>query len=171
MNLDPESAQHALLKAQQAIQQGDRKTARRWAETAAALSPELEEPWLILAAFANPQASVKYLQRALKINPASGRAREGMHWAVERLRKEATRKPLQPATLADTQPGRALHQEANRSGAELEAATRPTLAHRLPQEVPALVETSDSRLSKSLVRYRWSFLTLIVLLIPSSLLV
>ena len=165
MNLDPESAQHALLKARQAIQQGDRKTARRWAETAVALSPELEEPWLILAAFASPQASVKYLRRALKINPASGRAREGMLWAVERLRKEAARKPLRPETLADTQPSRVLHREADRPGAELEAATRPALTHKLPQEVPGLFEISDTRLSRSIVSYRWSFLTLIVLLI------
>ena len=70
------------------MQQGDRQAARRWAEKAAMLAPEAEEPWLILAALANPRASVKYLERALKINPQSQRARKGMHWAVERLRNE-----------------------------------------------------------------------------------
>ena len=71
MNPAPESAQQALLNAQKAIQRGDRRTARRWAETAVALSPELEEPWLILAAVASPRASVEYLERALRINPSS----------------------------------------------------------------------------------------------------
>jgi hypothetical protein len=66
---------------------GDRETARRLAEQAAQFAPDLEEPWLILAAISNPQESVDCLRRALQINPSSLRARDGMHWAVQRLRK------------------------------------------------------------------------------------
>jgi lipoprotein-anchoring transpeptidase ErfK/SrfK len=88
MNSDSASIQQALLNARRAIQQGDRQAARRWAEMAAALRPDLEEPWLILAAVGSPRASVIYLERALQINPHSERARKGMHWAITRLRKE-----------------------------------------------------------------------------------
>ncbi len=91
MNDGFESAQQALLNAQQAVRQGDRQTARRCAEIAASLSPDLEEPWLILAAVGSPRASVEYLEQALRINPQSERARLGMHWAVDRLRRETAR--------------------------------------------------------------------------------
>ncbi|MGA2504587.1 MAG: L,D-transpeptidase family protein [Anaerolineales bacterium] len=91
MNDGFESAQQALLNAQQAVRQGDRQTARRCAEIAASLSPDLEEPWLILAAVGSPRASVEYLEQALRINPQSERARLGMHWAVDRLRRETPR--------------------------------------------------------------------------------
>ena len=56
------------------MQQGDRQAARGWAEQAVALDPDSEEPWLFLAALASPRDSVKYLERALKINPSSQRA-------------------------------------------------------------------------------------------------
>jgi len=165
MNLDPESAQQAILNAQRAVQQGDRRTARHWAETAAALSPDLEEPWLILASLANPQASVKYLQRALKINPSSSRAREGMLWAVARLRKMDSRKPLKPALPADTQPTVARPSEMAQTGAESVSPTQPTPARKLPRKTPKGATKPDSRKSKSLARYRWSFLLLILLVV------
>ncbi|MBN1668284.1 MAG: hypothetical protein JW862_14420, partial [Anaerolineales bacterium] len=79
----------AILQAQQALQRKDRRAARRWAEQAAALDPAQEAPWLILAALASPRASLAYLQRALQINPASQRARKGMHWAIRRYRQSA----------------------------------------------------------------------------------
>ena len=71
------AALEAVRNARNALQRGDRQLARRFAEQAAALDPHFEEPWLILAALASPRASVAYLQEALKINPASQRARRG----------------------------------------------------------------------------------------------
>lgn len=105
MKPEPASAQQALAYAQQALRKGDRLQARRWAERAAALAPDEEAPWLILAAVASPRASVSYLKRALEINPHSQRAREGMHWAIQRLRANpppapAIRKPLVAQTIA-----------------------------------------------------------------------
>lgn len=79
------SAAQAIQNSQSAFKRGDKLSARRWAEKAAALSPELEEPWLLLAALANPQASVNYLKQALKINPESLRAKAGLDWAQKRL--------------------------------------------------------------------------------------
>ena len=70
-----------------ALLRGDRVEARRYAQRAVKLSPELEESWLLLAAVATLEASLEYLNRALEINPGSERARQGMHWAIQRLRE------------------------------------------------------------------------------------
>ncbi|MFM8322254.1 MAG: L,D-transpeptidase family protein [Chloroflexota bacterium] len=82
-----QQAQQAVRAARQALQRGETGAARRLAAQAAALAPELEDAWLLLAAVASPRASVEYLERALQINPGSRRARTGMHWAVRRLRE------------------------------------------------------------------------------------
>ena len=79
-------ARLAVEKAREALRNGNRTEARQWAEKAASLAPQMEDPWLILAAVASPRASVEYIQTALKINPNSPRAQKGMEWAMERLR-------------------------------------------------------------------------------------
>jgi lipoprotein-anchoring transpeptidase ErfK/SrfK len=79
------NAFQAVQNAQNALQRGDKLSARRWAELATSLAPEREEPWLLLAAVASPQASVGYLKQALRINPASQRAKAGLGWAVKRI--------------------------------------------------------------------------------------
>ncbi len=86
MNRRLDEARLAVQKARAALRNDDRSQARQWAEKAAALAPQLEDPWLVLAAVASPRASLEYVQRALKINPNSGRARRGMEWALQRLR-------------------------------------------------------------------------------------
>jgi peptide/nickel transport system permease protein len=88
MRNDPEGAQEAIQKACQALSQGDSRAARSWARTAVSLCPDLEEAWLILAAFSSPRASQAYLEQALRINPESVHARKGMEWAAARLLKE-----------------------------------------------------------------------------------
>ncbi|MCJ7657847.1 MAG: L,D-transpeptidase family protein [Anaerolineales bacterium] len=80
------SVRCTLRNAKQALRDGDRLAARRSAQKALALDPELEEGWLILASVASPGASLSYLRRALEINPHSDRARRGMHWAIQRFR-------------------------------------------------------------------------------------
>lgn len=96
-------AQQAIRQAYQALMRGERRQARRLAEQAAALAPQSEEPWLLLAALASPAASLAYLQRALQINPQSESARQGMRWAIQRLRAsggQGGRRPIaiQPLT-------------------------------------------------------------------------
>ncbi len=78
----------AITEAKRALKERRKIDARRWAERAASISPDQEEPWLILAAVASPKASLNYLNQALKINPTSTRAKRGMHWAVKKLRAE-----------------------------------------------------------------------------------
>ena len=80
-------AQKAIRNAHKALGIKDRSTARRWAEQATKLAPELEDPWLILASVSSPKASVAFIERALQINPDSPRAQKGMRWALNRLRK------------------------------------------------------------------------------------
>ncbi|MEI7846821.1 MAG: hypothetical protein WCK35_13555, partial [Chloroflexota bacterium] len=74
-----------LKLAKNAYVHGETKNARYWASLAATQDPNLEEAWLILAAVANPKASVGYLRHYLKINPKSQRALRGLVWAIERL--------------------------------------------------------------------------------------
>jgi lipoprotein-anchoring transpeptidase ErfK/SrfK len=103
-----QQAQQALDAARQALRSGDRHLARRYAETAAALAPELEDAWLTLAALAAPESSLAYLKRALEINPQSVRARKGIHWAVKRLRAEQASPPRQPKPIIANLPPRAV---------------------------------------------------------------
>ncbi len=95
---------HALQEAHKALKQGKRREARRWAEEAASLAPEREEPWLIMGALASPRASVVYLQQALEANPKSKRARSGLHWAIQRYRKSKPPTPPRPRRKLVNQP-------------------------------------------------------------------
>jgi len=89
MNPTPSGdAKHAIHQAIEAMRRGDRTQARRWASTAARIDPSSEQPWLIMASLASPQASVAYLKIALEKNPHSEMAKRGMHWAIARLRQQ-----------------------------------------------------------------------------------
>lgn len=72
-------------QAKLSIAAGQRHEARRLAHQAARIAPNQEEPWLLLAATANPRASLAYIKRALAINPRSSRALKGLKWAEKRL--------------------------------------------------------------------------------------
>jgi lipoprotein-anchoring transpeptidase ErfK/SrfK len=78
-------SREAIMYARDALRRGDMTEAREWAERAAQLAPQTEEPWLILAAVASPRESVDYIRTALQMNPSSPRAKKGMEWAMQRL--------------------------------------------------------------------------------------
>ncbi len=59
---------------------------------------------MLLAYTAALRASVAYLKRALEINPASRRARRGMHWALKRLRSNPAGRPVRPRVIFPTAP-------------------------------------------------------------------
>ncbi len=99
MSTPTDRAQQAINNARQAFRDGDRRATRYWAQQAISLDPGVEDPWLWLAAVAHPRASLAYLKRALEINPDSKRARQGMHWAIQRLR--ATASPRTPRVIVD----------------------------------------------------------------------
>jgi lipoprotein-anchoring transpeptidase ErfK/SrfK len=91
MNSSQQAAAEVLQKSQQTQLKGDKRAARRYAEEAVRLAPEWEDSWLMLAALAEPRASVAYIEQALKINPRSERARQAMHWAIKRTRAQSPR--------------------------------------------------------------------------------
>ena len=91
----PDSAFQALNKARIALRQNNTEEAIKWAKFALKIDPTIEEGWLILAASTSPTDSIIYLNQALKINPASQRARKGMDWAVKRLRKAQQEEKMQ----------------------------------------------------------------------------
>jgi lipoprotein-anchoring transpeptidase ErfK/SrfK len=99
---------YAMQQAQKAMAHGDKIATRQWASRAAQVAPEQATPWLLLAAVANPQASIGYLRRALEINPKSDAARKGMHWAIKRLREQPARPTPVPVAVprAVPQPAR-----------------------------------------------------------------
>ena len=80
-------SRNAIDQAREALRRGDRGQARRLAEQAASLTPQLEDPWLILAAVTSPQTSINYIKKALDLNPNSPRARKAMQWAMTQLQK------------------------------------------------------------------------------------
>ncbi len=83
------NARQYILQAYQALQMGELAKARQLAEETARLNPNYEASYLILAALATPIDSIEYLMKALDVNPSSKRAREGMAWALEKLRDSA----------------------------------------------------------------------------------
>ncbi len=96
MNKQNDEAHIAVENARDALRENRRSDARQWAEQAAKLAPQMEDPWLILAAIADPRESLGYVQRALKINPNSPRARRGMEWARRRLPSQGVEGGPQP---------------------------------------------------------------------------
>ena len=87
MNDNSDALHKALENARIAYHKGDHSKTRYWARIAIKINPDIEEPWLWLAAVSSPRASITYLQKALSINPHSARARQGMHWAIKRIRQ------------------------------------------------------------------------------------
>jgi lipoprotein-anchoring transpeptidase ErfK/SrfK len=81
------SASQALSKARDHLRTKNIPEALHWAKLLIDIAPDQEEGWLILAACSQPEDSVRYLIKALEINPGSQRARQGMDWAIKRLRK------------------------------------------------------------------------------------
>ncbi len=96
---DADLLRKALENARISYHRGDHYHTRYWARVAAEIDPNIEEPWLWLAAVSTPKASVAYLQKALAVNPQSKRARAGMHWAVKRLRVQPQLPTLAHATI------------------------------------------------------------------------
>lgn len=89
MNENAGALRNALENARIAYYQGNHTKTRYWARIAIELNPNIEESWLWLAAVSSPRASLAYLQKALRVNPQSQRARQGIHWAIKRIRAEA----------------------------------------------------------------------------------
>ncbi|MGB9639447.1 MAG: L,D-transpeptidase family protein [Anaerolineales bacterium] len=80
-----------IIKAKQAIRNGDKKTARSIAHQILANDPRNEDAWLILAAIAPPEIAVSYLKKVLEINPHNTTALRGLEYY---LNQAAPAKPI-----------------------------------------------------------------------------
>ena len=96
-------ATEALRAAHEALGRGDKAEARRQARLAAKLLPNMEEPWLYLAATADTKAGLAYLARALEINPRSKPAKKAIRWMIRRLPSGERKKALRAANLPNIQ--------------------------------------------------------------------
>ncbi|HVP20877.1 MAG TPA: L,D-transpeptidase family protein [Anaerolineaceae bacterium] len=95
-------AHQLIVQAYRAVRLGHNAVARQLAESAASLAPNLEEPYLLLAAISDPRTAMGYLKKALEINPSSQRARNGMQWAIQKLR--SSQQPQGPAEMVPPAP-------------------------------------------------------------------
>lgn len=93
----------AIRNARIAINQGNRVEARHWAQIAVQLSPNNEEPWLILASIGSPTASIEYIKQAQSINPQSENIKKAMVWALSRQKETTPPITLPPKNLVDSQ--------------------------------------------------------------------
>jgi lipoprotein-anchoring transpeptidase ErfK/SrfK len=88
-------AREYIAKAREALQRGDKESARQLGKRAARTAPEMEDAWLVLiASEPHPQKAIAYARQALKINPKSVRARRGLEWALSRVKQTQTRDVL-----------------------------------------------------------------------------
>ena len=84
MNSDITAAQLLIQAAMQALKKGDRLRARRYAEQATVLAPQIEQPWLILGYLADSPSAQYYLERALQVDPTSQQALAALAWLKEK---------------------------------------------------------------------------------------
>ncbi len=97
MDSDLTAAQSLITTAMRALKEGDRRAARRAAEQAAALAPQIEQSWLILAYLSGPKAAQFYLEQALRANPASPKVLTALEWLKNQPTSSAPPSPVQPA--------------------------------------------------------------------------
>ncbi len=148
--MSQETIRQLLNNAYRALQRGDKREARRWAELAAEAFPEQEEPWLILAGVATPRASVAYIEKALRINPQSKRARQGMAWAQARLLEEeknlaGQEKPAQRRThQSEPEPQKQIQTPAPMRDVSSEPAARQTGSSQVEARDPITAQPRHS---------------------------
>jgi lipoprotein-anchoring transpeptidase ErfK/SrfK len=118
--------------------------ARREFEQALTLDPECGEALLWLAALApDGETSLRYLSRALELNPRDPRAHAGIRWA---------RKRVKPQPRGDESP-----QPTPRLKVEAGTSRGPSIIARLAELIlpPASAETDD-RPRRSLPKWQWA---------------
>ncbi len=98
-----DEATQALRAAHEALGRGDKVEARRQARLAAKLLPNMEEPWLYMAAAADTKAGLAYLARALEINPRSKPAKKAIRWMIRRMPASERNQALRAANLPRVQ--------------------------------------------------------------------
>ena len=94
----------AADKAYQALLAHDFEGARKLANRAVLLDAQNDKAWRILAAVSEPADALRYIQRALKINPDNPQNAAGLEWAQARLNEKTSSDTLE-AIHHDFSPG------------------------------------------------------------------
>jgi peptide/nickel transport system permease protein len=97
-------SQQAADKAYQALLARDFEKARKLANRAVLLDAQNDKAWRILAAVSEPADALRYIQRALKINPDNPQNTAGLEWAQARLNEKTSSDTLE-AINHDFSPG------------------------------------------------------------------
>ena len=97
MTPNSDEAYIVIQSALEALKRGDRRTAQSLAKHATTLAPELETPWLILAALASPEEEMVYIKKALQINPESKQAQKALGLAFKRQRNRSPAPASEPS--------------------------------------------------------------------------
>lgn len=114
--------QELVTSARKALAAGDRTDARQYAETLIAEFPKSEEGWLVLASISNPEEALIHLENALRVNPGSQAARQGIRLVTSQILKEkksVEEMPKKPV-LEDTQPIKIIENEVIEVDSEVE---------------------------------------------------
>ena len=178
MNENQSAAFKILEQAQSALKSGDKETARTLANQASNLAPELEEVWLLMAALAVPRESISFLEMALQINPDSERARKGLAWAQERVRRdqqvavspsapvivEEQKAPEQeePQQVAAVEPER-LSAADNQKQAEVSQASPVEEKQTDTAPIPAFVPAVPREQKKKSVQRTWYAIAVVLI--------
>jgi lipoprotein-anchoring transpeptidase ErfK/SrfK len=115
MSTDPTSIRSIIQNSRDALRRGDQAEARHWAEEAVRLAPELEDPWLLMAATSSPRASLSHAQRALAINPQSQRAQKAVEWARSRPGAETPSEGAPAPSAVGSAPSKVSEPEAQKT--------------------------------------------------------
>jgi len=92
-------ARACLVQAKNALQQGERSQAHRLAKRAISLAPRWDVAWLFLAGVAEPEQGLRYVSRALQLNPESETAIKALTWLISRIPPDRRSAALQRANL------------------------------------------------------------------------
>jgi len=147
--LDPNQL---LLKARQALNAGDKHTARRLAQQAVAQAPNQENPWLFLAAVSDPRAGLRYVERALRINPQSRTAVKARLWLLQQIQKKQTQE-----TKPFPGPQEARRSSGRRAPVSRLASTAPEAMPAAPSHTPIAANTSQPKPAAEIKRVPAAF--------------
>ena len=94
-----EQAHKAIQAAKAALARGDRDAAYRLSRAAVEWAPDWAASWLMLAAVSDPAQGLKYVARALQLEPQSKAARQAIPWMIRRIPPRNRRQAVQDARL------------------------------------------------------------------------
>lgn len=98
--------QELVSNARKALAAGDRISTRQYGEMLIAGFPKSEEGWLVLASISEPEEALTHLENALRVNPGSQAARQGIRLVTSQFLKEnqSVEEITKKRELEDTQP-------------------------------------------------------------------